>query len=152
VTITAHTSGDRRLVTSQAPGACSPLVNVGSIYNLGGSYESNQPVRIIVYHLNSSGGWVWWTQSPQFAASSGWAHATWTTPAVPTGATALSFWINLAAVGSLATDDYIMTSNGDGPGNRRAHSESPGEMPGPPAALASASRPGGGDQRTGDLE
>ena len=111
VTITAYTSGDRKLVTSQAAGACSPRVNAGGTYNLGGWYESNQPVHIVAYYLNSSGSWVYWTQSPQFAASSGWAHATWTTPAVPAGATALSFGINLAAVGSLTTDDYTMTSN-----------------------------------------
>jgi peptidoglycan/xylan/chitin deacetylase (PgdA/CDA1 family) len=111
VAITAFTSGDRKLITSQGTSACSPRVNAGSTYNLGGWYESNQPARIAVYYLSSTGTWTFWTQSPQFAASSGWAHATWTTPAVPAGATALSFGINLAAVGSLTTDDYTMTSN-----------------------------------------
>jgi hypothetical protein len=111
VAITSYTSGDRKLVTSQGTNACSPRVNAGSTYNLGGWYESSQPARIVAYYLNSSGSWVFWTQSPQLAASSSWAHATWTTPAVPAGATALSFGINLAAVGSLTTDDYTMTSN-----------------------------------------
>jgi hypothetical protein len=111
VSITALTSGDRKMLTSQAAGACSPRITAGSTYNLGGWYESNQPARIIVYYQNSSGSWTYWMQSPQFAASSGWAHATWTTPALPAGATALSFGINLAAVGSLTTDDYTMTGN-----------------------------------------
>ncbi len=111
VTITAYTSGDRKLVTSQQANACSPRVNAGSTYNVGGWYEANQTAHIILYYLNSSGSWVYWTQSPAFAASSSWANATWTTPAVPAGATALSFGINIAAVGSITTDDYTMTGN-----------------------------------------
>jgi len=111
VAITALTSGDRKMLTSQAAGAYSPRINAGATYNLGGWYESNQPARIIVYYQNSSGSWTYWMQSPQFAASGGWAHATWTTAALPAGATALSFGINLAAVGSLTTDDYTMTGN-----------------------------------------
>ena len=109
VAITALTSGDRKMLTSQAAGACSPRITAGSTYTLGGWYESNQPARIIVYYQNASGSWTYWMQSPQFAVSSGWAHAAWTTPALPAGATALSFGINLAAVGSLTTDDYTMT-------------------------------------------
>jgi hypothetical protein len=111
VAITAYTSGDRKLVTAQGTSACSPRVNAGSTYNLGGWYQSNQPARIVAYYLSSGGTWTFWAQSPAFAASSSWAHATWTTPAVPAGATALSFGINLQAVGSLTTDDYTMTSN-----------------------------------------
>jgi len=111
VTITSYTRGDRKLVTAQNSSACSPRVTPGSTYNLGAWYQSSQPTRIIAYYLNSSGSWVYWTQSPVFAASSTWAHATWTTPAVPAGASAFSFGLNLGAVGSLTTDDYTMTSN-----------------------------------------
>jgi len=111
VTITGYTSGDRKLVTSQKADACSPRVSPGGTYQLGGWYQSTQPAHITAYYKNASGSWVYWTQSPAFAASSGWAHATWTTPAVPAGATAVSFGINLAAAGSLTTDDYTMTSN-----------------------------------------
>jgi peptidoglycan/xylan/chitin deacetylase (PgdA/CDA1 family) len=109
VTITAYTSGDRKLVTAQNSSACSPRVTPGSTYSLGAWYESTQPTHIVAYYENASGSWVYWTQSPVFAASSGWAPATWTTPAVPAGAVALSFGLNLGAVGSLTTDDYTMT-------------------------------------------
>jgi hypothetical protein len=111
VSITAYTSGDRKLVTSQQANACSPRVTAGHTFNLGGWYESSQAVHIVAYYLNSSGSWVYWTESPAFAASSSWAQATWTTPAVPAGATALSFGLNIAAVGTLTTDDYTMTAN-----------------------------------------
>jgi peptidoglycan/xylan/chitin deacetylase (PgdA/CDA1 family) len=111
ITITAYTSGDRKLVTSQQANACSPRVTPGHTYNLSAWYQSNQPTHIVAYYLNASGSWVYWTQSPAVAASSSWAQANWTTPAVPAGATAVSFGINLAAVGSLTTDDYSMTAN-----------------------------------------
>jgi hypothetical protein len=55
---------------------------------------------------------VYWTQSPAFAASSSWAQAAWTTPAVPAGAVAVSFGVNIAAAGTLTTDDYTMTASG----------------------------------------
>jgi hypothetical protein len=111
VAITAYTNGDRKLVTSQKANACSPRVTPGSTYNLSGWYQSNQPAHITAYYQNASGTWVFWTQSPAFAASSAWSQAAWTTPPVPAGATAVSFGINLAGVGSLTTDDYSMTSN-----------------------------------------
>ena len=111
VTITSYTSGDRKLVTSQQANACSPRVTPGHTYNLGAWYQSNQPTHIVAYYQNASGSWVYWTQSPAMAASSSWAQASWTTPAVPAGATAVSFGLNLAAAGSLTTDDYSMTAN-----------------------------------------
>ena len=40
-----------------------------------------------------------------------WYQSTWTALAVPAGATALSFGTNLAAAGSLTTDDYTMTGH-----------------------------------------
>ena len=51
---------------------------------------------------------------PLFAASS-WTQANWTTPAVPSGATGLSFGLNLAAAGSLTTDDYALSDEGTAP-------------------------------------
>jgi peptidoglycan/xylan/chitin deacetylase (PgdA/CDA1 family) len=111
VVITGYTSGDRKLVTSQQANACSPRVSPGSTFNVSAWYESSLPTHIILYYLNASGSWVYWTQSPAFSAFSTWALASWTTPPVPAGATAMSFGLNLAGVGSLTTDDYSMTAN-----------------------------------------
>jgi peptidoglycan/xylan/chitin deacetylase (PgdA/CDA1 family) len=111
VVISAYTSGDRKLVTSQQANACSPRVTPGSTYHLSAWYESNQATHLVAYYLNASGSWVYWTQSPAFTASASWAQASWTTPPVPAGATAVSFGLNLAAVGSLTTDDYSMTGS-----------------------------------------
>ncbi len=111
VAFSAYTNGSRQLVTLQNTSACSPRVSAGSVYTLGAWYESTVPTRFVVYYLSSSGKWAYWTESPAFAASSGWAQAGWVTPAVPAGATALSFGLSLAAVGSLTTDDYTMTAS-----------------------------------------
>lgn len=111
LTVTAYTTGDRKLVTTQGANACSPRVTPGSTYRLGVWYQSTQVTHIVAFYLNSSGTWVYWTQSPAFAASAGWSQASWTTPPIPAGATALSFGQNLAAVGTLVTDDYTMTAN-----------------------------------------
>lgn len=110
VTVSNYTTGDRKLVTSQQGGACSPRVTPGQTYNLSGWYQSTQPAHIVAYYQNANGSWVYWTQSPAQPAASSWAQASWTTPAVPAGATAVSFGINIAAVGSLTTDDYSMTA------------------------------------------
>jgi peptidoglycan/xylan/chitin deacetylase (PgdA/CDA1 family) len=111
VTISSYTSGDRKLVTTQGTGPCSPRVTAGHTYSLGAWYQSTQPVHIVAYYLNSSGSWVYWTQSPAAPASGTWAQVNWTTPAVPAGATAVSFGVNLAAAGTLTTDDYSMTAS-----------------------------------------
>jgi len=120
VTISAYTSGSAQLVTAQGTSACSPRVPAGSAYTLGAWYESTQPTHVLLYYLNASGTWVFWTQSPAFAASGSWAQAVWTTPPVPSGATALSFGLSLAAVGSLTTDDYTMIPAAAGAPGRRA--------------------------------
>jgi peptidoglycan/xylan/chitin deacetylase (PgdA/CDA1 family) len=112
VTISSYTSGDRKLVPSQAANACSPRITPGSTYHLSAWYQSTATAHIVAYYQNSSGSWVYWTQSPAFAASSSWAQASWTTPALPAGAVAFSFGVNIAATGSLTTDDYTMTATG----------------------------------------
>jgi hypothetical protein len=111
VAISSYTSGDRILTTTQDTSACSPRVTAGQKYTLGAWYQSTAATNIIVYYLNSAGSWVYWTQSKAIAASSGWASAAFTTPAVPAGATALSFGVGLGAAGSLTTGDYTMTAN-----------------------------------------
>jgi peptidoglycan/xylan/chitin deacetylase (PgdA/CDA1 family) len=110
VAISSYTSGARDLVTAQNTSACSPRVTAGQTYTLGAAYQSTAPVHIQAYYLNASGSWVYWTQSPALAASSSWAQAAWTPPAVPSGATALSFGLDLAATGTLTTGDYTMTA------------------------------------------
>jgi hypothetical protein len=55
---------------------------------------------------NSSGSWVYWTQSAKLAAASSWTQASFTTLAVPSGATNISVGMGIAGVGSITMDDF----------------------------------------------
>jgi peptidoglycan/xylan/chitin deacetylase (PgdA/CDA1 family)/type IV secretory pathway TrbF-like protein len=106
ITVTARTSGDRKLITKQDAGTCAPAVVAGRSYQVSAWYTSGVPVPFVVYYRNAAGSWVYWQTSPSQPASSTWRQATWTTPALPAGATHVSFGLALTAVGTLTTDDY----------------------------------------------
>ena len=112
--ITSYTSGDRKLVNKQDSGTCAPAVTPGHSYNVTAWYKvptgSANP-RFFAYYRNSSGSWVFWTNSVGYASSSSWKQATWLTPPVPSGATNLSVGMGLAAVGSVTMDDFSLTDN-----------------------------------------
>ena len=110
VQITARTSGDRKLVQTQDSGTCAPAVTPGARYTLSAWYKSTVATGFVVYYRTSAGAWNYWATGPSVAAAANWAQATYTTPAIPAGATHLSFGLYLPAVGTLATDDYGMVA------------------------------------------
>jgi peptidoglycan/xylan/chitin deacetylase (PgdA/CDA1 family) len=112
--ITGYASGDAKLLPTLDLGGCSPTVTPGVTYNIGTWYESTGTTQFALYYRDSSGAWYYWTSSPWFATASNWTQATFTTPAVPAGATGLSFGLALIANGSLTTDDYTMASTTGG--------------------------------------
>lgn len=109
LTVTSRTSGDRKLLQTLDSSACAPAVTEGARYTLSGWYQSTSSTGIVVYYRNSAGTWVYWKSSASFAASGDWAQASYTTPPIPAGATAISFGLYLDKVGTLVTDDYAMT-------------------------------------------
>ncbi|MBN1174376.1 MAG: polysaccharide deacetylase family protein [Micromonosporaceae bacterium] len=113
VTVTSHTSGDRKLVTAQDSSSCVPAAVPGHTYAVSlwyrGTWQAAVVVKLTMYYRTAAGTWVYWTSGPALPATSGWATTpSYTTPAVPAGATGLSFGIALAGVGQLATDDYSL--------------------------------------------
>jgi len=116
--ITSYTSGDRKLVNTQDSGTCAPVATPGHQYNVSTWYKvptgSANP-RFFAYYRNSSGSWVFWTNSASYASSSSWKQATWLTPAVPSGATNLSVGMGLNSVGSVTMDDFSLTDNSPPP-------------------------------------
>ena len=106
VTVTNYSSGDAKLLPTLDLGACTPTVVPGNTYNLSVQYESTAASQFSLYYRTTFGNWVYWTSSPWFAASSTWATATFTTPAVPAGANGVSFGLALIANGTLTTDNY----------------------------------------------
>jgi hypothetical protein len=110
LTVSALSSGDRKLLTLQDGGTCAPAVSGGQKYVLGAWYKATATTKVVAYVRTSAGAWSYWATSPAFAASSGYVRALWTTPALPTGTTALAFGLNLAQTGTLTTDDYSVSA------------------------------------------
>lgn len=108
IDVTGYSSGDAKLVPSLDLGQCAPTVTPGETWNLGEWYESTAVTQFALYYRTADGLWNYWTSSPWFAASSTWTQATWTTPTIPAGATALSFGLNIFANGTLTVDDMSM--------------------------------------------
>ena len=106
MTVTGYHSGDAKLLPQLDLGQCSLPVRPGQSYTLGTWYQSTAQTQYSVYYRTWSGRWAYWTSSPYFPASPGWAHARWATPPVPAGATGLSFGLALFSNGSLTTDSY----------------------------------------------
>lgn len=112
VTITRYESGDAKLMPRMDLGTCSPSVVPGRSYDLGVWYTATGVTQYALYYRTSDGTWRYWTSSPWFAPVTEWTRATWSTPAVPADATAISFGFALIADGTLVTDDYSMIDPG----------------------------------------
>ncbi len=111
VDVTSYSSGGVRLMPTLDGGPCAPPGSPGRTYTVTGWYKSTaQPILVFNYR-NASGTWSWFTQSASLPASSTWRQVTFTTPALPAGATALSFGLSLYAVGSLTVDDFALQAN-----------------------------------------
>jgi hypothetical protein len=112
VNVTAYTDGDRKMVSTQDTGTCAVSVVAGRSYTVTAWYKSGAQPIIYAYTRSSSGAWAYWAQSPRLASAAGWTQASWTTPAVPAGATYVSVGMGLNTVGSVTMDDYSLFSNG----------------------------------------
>ena len=115
ITMNNLSSGDAKLITTEDLGQCAPTTVTGDTYQLSVSYKSTVPVFLTVYGRAANGTWSYWTQSPTFAASSGWTTATWRTPQVPSTVTALSFGMTIPSNGTLSTSNYSAVDQGSGP-------------------------------------
>jgi DNA-directed RNA polymerase subunit RPC12/RpoP len=104
--ITSYTSGDRKFVNAQDSGACAPAISAGHTYTMTAWYKSTRQPYVFVYYRTSAGIWVYWIQSAKLAIASSWTQETYTTPAVPAGATNLSIGMGINGVGSLTMDDF----------------------------------------------
>jgi hypothetical protein len=71
-------------------------------------YKANVQPRFSVYYRDASGSWVWFAESPLLPTSSTYREATYTTPALPSGATAISVGLSIFDVGSLTADAYTL--------------------------------------------
>jgi peptidoglycan/xylan/chitin deacetylase (PgdA/CDA1 family) len=112
LTVSSLTSGDRKLVSAQDTGACAPSATPGKTYTASAWYKSSDGPTLFAYYRNSAGTWTYWSQSPRFPTATSWTQRSWTTPAVPSGATAISVGVGLTTPGSVAMDDFGLFANG----------------------------------------
>lgn len=114
VTISSFTSGDRKIVpmldTGIAAGGCAPSISESRAYRLANWYRSTAPVSFVVFLRDSVGAWKYWRTGPSIPAASTYSVATWDTPVVPAGTTAISFGLAISTSGTLITDDYSLAS------------------------------------------
>ena len=106
LSVANYVSGDAKLLPTFDLGGCSPSVTSGRTYSLRAWYKSNTVTQFAVYTRSGVGTWSYWTSSPYFAASPTYTQAVWTTPAIPSGVTGLSFGLNQFNNGLLTTDSY----------------------------------------------
>jgi peptidoglycan/xylan/chitin deacetylase (PgdA/CDA1 family) len=108
IDVTSFTSGARRLVSLQDAGTCAPAITPGHRYTVSASYIANSQPLFSIYYRNTSGSWVWFAQSPRLPTSSSYVIGSYTTPALPADATAISVGLSLVGVGSLTMDAYTL--------------------------------------------
>ncbi|MGG5753443.1 polysaccharide deacetylase family protein [Zafaria sp. Z1313] len=113
VTVADHVDGDAKLLLRMDLGECSPIVEPGHSYTLRTHYQGTGDPQFVVYLRTVDGRWDYWQASPFFRASDKVREAVWTTPVIPEGHTAISFGLALVEEGSIVTDDYALTSNGE---------------------------------------
>jgi peptidoglycan/xylan/chitin deacetylase (PgdA/CDA1 family) len=112
LTISSLTSGDRKLVSAQDTGTCAPAGTPGKTYTVTAWYKSSDGPTIFAYYRNSAGSWVYWSQSPRLPTATTWTQRSWTTPALPSGATAISVGMGLLTTGSVTMDDFGLFGTG----------------------------------------
>jgi peptidoglycan/xylan/chitin deacetylase (PgdA/CDA1 family) len=104
VDVTNYVDGGDKLTVLEDLGSCSPSVVPGHRYIITSWYMSTVPVYFTA-HTRDQTAFAYWTKSPTFPASSGWAQARWVTPVVPSNANGLSFGLAISSNGSLTVDD-----------------------------------------------
>jgi hypothetical protein len=104
--MSAYTDGDGKLLPTLDLGECAPSAIPGHTYQMKAWYTSTAPTQFELYYRTGLGTWHYWTSSPLVLAATAWTQTTWTSPAVPAGASAISMGLNLISTGTLVTDDY----------------------------------------------
>lgn len=109
ITLLTTNGGDRKFVSTMKDLTKAPSAIVGKKYTVSASYKSNNFVRFVAYYRTSAGKWVWLSESSNMLASSlAWKDTSWTTPAIPTGATHISVGMMIKTVGWFIIDDISL--------------------------------------------
>lgn len=108
VTIDSFSNGDRRIITPQDLGSCSPKINPGHGYKVTGWYRTTGSSRPIAYYRDTSNRWIFLGQAALLPTGAEWRKFEWVTPVLPSDARALSVGVSLRSAGQLAADDFAV--------------------------------------------
>ena len=106
--MTSFTSGARRLYTTQDSGACAPAASPGQVFEVSAAYHSTVQPRFTIYTRNSAGTWAYFSESPALPVSGTYVSASYTTPAMPAGTTAIGIALSIYGVGSITMDAFSL--------------------------------------------
>ena len=106
IRMTGWTSGDAKLLPVRDLGQCAPPGQPGQRFSVNEFYQSGRPVRFDLYYRTTVGNWLYWTSSPAIPAASAWTQASWDTPTLPRGATAISFGLAIGSNGTVSVSRY----------------------------------------------
>lgn len=107
VTVKNWVSGDRKLLPRFD--ASAPQVVPGHGYKIRSWYKATVSPSFVVYVRSNTGAWRYWKTGPAQPAATAWTLASWTTPAMPADATAVSFGLAINRNGTLTVDDLALT-------------------------------------------
>jgi peptidoglycan/xylan/chitin deacetylase (PgdA/CDA1 family) len=110
VNMTSARSGDAKLLEDTDLGECSPSIAAGRKYVIGVWYKSSSPTQFDLYYRNRIGVWAYWTSSARWGTAATWKHVSWTTPAAPADATAVSFGLAVGQPGQVTTTGYSVAA------------------------------------------
>ncbi len=113
LTIASLSSGDRKLITTQDLSSWNIFAVPGESYETSVWYRSDVPILLIAFY-HDAGGWHYWSESPQAAASGSWTELNWRTPPMPAGADYWSFGPALLQAGTMTIDDFSAAMANDG--------------------------------------
>jgi peptidoglycan/xylan/chitin deacetylase (PgdA/CDA1 family) len=106
--IAGYVDGDGKLLPQLDTGECAPSATPGHTYLAKAWYKSTGGnTQFDLHYRTAAGSWQYWTSGPLYLPTNNvWTQVTYTTPAVPAGATAISLGLNMLGNGTLITDDY----------------------------------------------
>jgi len=111
--LTHFASGGAGMLTHFDLGGCAPSALPGHSYTMSAWFKSNAPVLFFIYTRDARGLWSWWRNSPVHPGSPRYAQVSYTTPPLPSDASAISIGLGLVQAGAMTVDDYSLVDHGE---------------------------------------
>ncbi|MCB1026812.1 MAG: polysaccharide deacetylase family protein, partial [Microthrixaceae bacterium] len=111
ITVTGHTSGDRKFVQQRDNNNCVTPATPGDRFDMTANHQTTPgaSARLVAYRRTNTGNWLWWTQHSPLPTGTTTTTTTWNLPEVPADTTAISVGVSLRSPGTITADDLTLT-------------------------------------------